>query len=79
MDSLVLISALRFRLRYRGLRLLVEGPHPRGGSLLVSTVLQMRWTGGDWALIAPPGGDWRHVMTEVRDTTGYTPLTREGT
>lgn len=33
---------------------------------------ELRWSGGDWRLVAPPTGNWRTVVTQVPSLTGYT-------
>lgn len=53
-------------------RLLIEGPGPSGGSVLIALVVTVQWVGGDWALVAPPGGDWSTNASVVTDTAGYT-------
>ncbi|MEN3308870.1 MAG: hypothetical protein V7603_5072 [Micromonosporaceae bacterium] len=52
-------------------RLLIEGPGASGGSVLVALVTTVQWVGGDWALVAPPGGDWTTNASVVTDTAGY--------
>jgi hypothetical protein len=39
----------------------------RGGTevLYAATVIQLTWTGNDWALVAPDGGTWDRSMTAV--------------
>jgi hypothetical protein len=54
------------------LRLLTEGPGPGGQATLASTLLQTHWTGSDWVLVAPPGGDFSAVMAPVSTTDSYT-------
>lgn len=53
-------------------RLLIEGPGASGGSVLVALVTTLQWVGEDWALVAPPGGDWTANASVVTDTAGYT-------
>ena len=59
------------------LRLLVEGPDPDGGPVTVAVVIEVRWVDGDWALVAPPAGDWEHAVSVASSSTGFTPLPRE--
>ena len=60
------------------LRLLIEGPGRDGGSVLVAVVIELRWVDGDWALVAPPAGDWAQVVTVASETSGYVPFGPEG-
>ncbi len=52
-------------------RLLIEGPGT-SGSVLVALTLHTQWVGGDWALLAPPGGTWDTSAAVVTDPAGYT-------
>jgi hypothetical protein len=54
------------------LRLLSEGPDGSGGSVLAAMLLQMRWTGTDWALVAPVGGTFDSSASLVTTTGSYT-------
>ena len=56
-------------------RLLIDAPGRDGGTVHAATVVGLRWVGADWALVAPPNGDWNTVVSLVTDTSGYTPLT----
>ena len=58
-------------------RLLIEGPS-RSGSVLVALILQIQWVGGDWALVAPPGGTWDTTAAVVTDAGGYTDFPNGG-
>ncbi len=49
------------------LRLLTEAPGPSGSPLTVSTEVRMRWTGSDWALLAPAGGTFDQAVTAASD------------
>ncbi|MBT8226102.1 MAG: hypothetical protein HKP61_15155 [Dactylosporangium sp.] len=60
------------------IRLLVEGSTQDGESVLAATVMRLRWASGDWALVAPPDGDWSRVMTAVATVDGYTPAPDPG-
>jgi len=57
-------------------RLLFEAPDGTGRLGLASAIVQVSWSGTDWKLIAPPGGDWSRVRTPVDATAvaGYVPL-----
>ncbi|WP_406071233.1 hypothetical protein [Micromonospora sp. NBC_01638] len=49
------------------LRLLTEAPDGSGSSLMVSTEVRVRWTGSDWALLAPAGGTFDPALSVVLD------------
>ncbi|MGW2625820.1 hypothetical protein [Micromonospora taraxaci] len=49
------------------LRLLTEAPDGSGNSPMVSTEIRVRWTGSDWALLAPAGGTFDQAVTVVLD------------
>ncbi|MEV4210197.1 hypothetical protein [Micromonospora sp. NPDC049662] len=49
------------------LRLLTEAPDGSGSSLMVSTEVGVRWTGSDWALLAPAGGTFDKAVTVALD------------
>ncbi|MER7278022.1 hypothetical protein ABT369_26625 [Dactylosporangium sp. NPDC000244] len=51
--------------------LLIEGPS-QSGPTRVALSVQMRWSGDDWALQAPSGGDWNTAAVLVPTTAGYT-------
>ena len=53
------------------LRLVTEGPTAGGGTGLVSSLLQLRWEVDDWALVAPPGGDFAAVMAPAGGLENY--------
>jgi hypothetical protein len=53
-------------------RLLIEGPRDDGGSAWVVLTAQMRWTGTDWALQAPGGGDPAADAVVVTNPDGFT-------
>jgi hypothetical protein len=36
------------------------------------------WLGGDWRVIAPPGGSWASSATTASSMTGYTAFPNEG-
>lgn len=52
--------------------LVSAGPGPEGTTVRASTQLQVVWDGGDWKVIAPPGGDWGNSAAELSSLSGYT-------
>jgi hypothetical protein len=46
--------------------------------VLVATRIEILWRGGDWRVVAPPGGDWANSATTVSSLTGYTTFAYEG-
>jgi hypothetical protein len=53
--------------------LLAAGPGPDPGSTVrAATRIQLRWLGGDWRVIAPPGGDWGNSAAPATTTDGFT-------
>jgi hypothetical protein len=36
------------------------------------TRIEVQWSGGDWRVIAPPGGDWGNSAAPLPSLTGYT-------
>lgn len=53
-------------------RLLTEAVDTRGTPARASTEVQMRWTGSDWALVAPTGGTFDHVVAAATDADAAT-------
>ncbi|SBT40388.1 hypothetical protein GA0070621_0950 [Micromonospora narathiwatensis] len=43
--------------------LLIEAPGASGVPVMVSTEVHLRWTGSDWALLAPTGGTFDQAVT----------------
>lgn len=56
-----------------GVRVLTASATTDGGEVLTDVLIELRWTGGDWALVAPPDGRWDSVITVVpaEQTGGY--------
>ncbi|SHN19460.1 hypothetical protein [Cryptosporangium aurantiacum] len=52
-------------------RLLLAG---RESAMLTTFAIQLRWVAGDWALVAPPGGDWTPMVARVYAADGFTPF-----
>ncbi|WBC08912.1 hypothetical protein [Micromonospora sp. WMMA1947] len=61
-------------------RLLTEAPDASGSSLMVSTEVSVRWTGSDWALLAPAGGTFDQAVTAASDSdvATFLPFTAGG-
>ncbi|MEW2385747.1 hypothetical protein AB0873_27160, partial [Micromonospora sp. NPDC047707] len=49
------------------LRLLTEAPDASGSPLTVSTEVRVRWTGSDWALLAPANGTFDQAVAAASD------------
>ncbi len=47
-----------------------------GSTRYAATTVHMRWTGSDWALVAPAGGRWDAAvrLADPTDVSGFTPL-----
>ena len=55
-----------------------EAPGTSGGTpVIAATRIEVRWLGGDWRVVAPPGGDWASTATRVTSLTGYMPFSLE--
>ena len=54
------------------------GPGSDGTTVLAATRIEVVWRGGDWRLVAPPGGDWGNSATAVSSRTGYTTFPGQG-
>jgi hypothetical protein len=48
------------------------GPTANGTTVLASTRIQVLWLGGDWRVVAPPGGNWANAAIAISSVTGYT-------
>ena len=57
--------------------IVTEGPGTSGGTVLAATRIEVIWRGGDWRVVAPPGGDWGNAATRVTSLTGYTTFPAE--
>jgi hypothetical protein len=47
-------------------------PGAQGGTARAVTRIEEAWSGGDWRVIAPPGGDWGNSAAPLISLTGYT-------
>lgn len=52
--------------------LISAAPGAQGTTVRASTQVQVVWDGGDWKVIAPPGGNWGSAATELSSLRGYT-------
>ncbi|WP_327652042.1 hypothetical protein [Micromonospora aurantiaca] len=61
-------------------RLLTEAPGANGVPLLVVAEVRVRWTGSDWALLAPAGGTFEQTVMAASDadTATFIPFTVGG-
>jgi hypothetical protein len=48
------------------------GPGDQGATVRAVTRIEVQWSGTDWQVIAPPGGDWGNSAAPLTSLTGYT-------
>lgn len=48
------------------------GPGNAGVTVRAATRIEVWWRGGDWRVVAPPGGDWGNSATQITSLQGYT-------
>ena len=48
------------------------GPGGQDSTVWAATRIQVQWRGGDWRVVAPPGGDWGASATQVTSLASYT-------
>jgi hypothetical protein len=48
------------------------GPGDQGATVQAVTRIEVQWSGTDWQVIAPPGGDWGNSAAPLTSLTGYT-------
>ena len=48
------------------------GPGSQGSTVRASTQMEVVWAGGDWKVVAPPGGDWGNSAADLSSLSGYT-------
>jgi hypothetical protein len=58
--------------------LVSAGPGSQGATIRASTRVQVLWQGGDWRVVAPPGGDWGNAATQLTSLAGYTVFPGQG-
>ena len=58
--------------------LVSAGPGAQGTTIRASTQIQVIWDGGDWKVIAPPGGNWGNSAAGLPSLAGYTLFPGQG-
>ena len=58
--------------------LVSAGPGNQGITVQATTRVQVIWSGGDWLVVAPPGGDWGNAAAELSSLSGYTVFPGQG-
>ena len=58
--------------------LVSAGPGSQGTTVRATTQLEVVWDGGDWKVIAPPGGDWGNAAAVLSSLAGYTVFPEPG-
>jgi len=60
------------------LDLVSAGPGSNGATVRASVQMDVVWDGGDWKVVAPPGGDWGNAAAELSSLAGYTVFPGQG-
>jgi hypothetical protein len=60
------------------LDLVSAGPGANGATVRASVQMEVVWDGGDWKVVAPPGGDWGNSAAELSSLAGYTVFPGQG-
>jgi hypothetical protein len=60
------------------LDLVSAGPGDGGATVRASVQMEVVWDGGDWKVVAPPGGDWGNSAAELSSLAGYTVFPGQG-
>ena len=58
--------------------LVSAGPGSQGVTVRASTRVEVVWQGGDWRIVAPPGGDWGNAAAQLTSLDGYTVFPGQG-
>jgi hypothetical protein len=58
--------------------LVSAGPGSQGETVRAATRVEVVWDGGDWRVIAPPGGDWGNSADQLSSLYGYTSFPGQG-
>jgi hypothetical protein len=51
--------------------LVSAGPGSQGATVRASVRVEVTWSGGDWRVVAPPGGDWGNAAAQLSSLSGY--------
>ena len=60
------------------LDLVSAGPGGNGATVRASVEVEVVWDGGDWKVVAPPGGDWGNSAAKLSSLAGYTAFPGQG-
>jgi len=60
------------------LDLVSAGPGSNGATVRASVQMEVIWDGGDWKVVAPPGGDWGNSAAGLSSLAGYTVFPGQG-
>ena len=60
------------------LDLVSAGSGSNGATVRASVQMEVVWDGGDWKVVAPPGGDWGNSAAELSSLAGYTAFPGQG-
>ena len=58
--------------------LVSAGPGSQGVTVQAATRVGVTWSGGDWRVVAPPGGDWGNAAAGLSSLSGYTGFPGQG-
>jgi hypothetical protein len=58
--------------------LVSAGPGSQGAIVRASTRIEVVWSGGDWRVVAPTGGDWGNAAAGLSSLSGYTAFPGQG-
>jgi hypothetical protein len=58
--------------------LVSAGPGSQGTTVRATTRVEVTWSGGDWLVVAPPGGDWGNAAAALSSLSGYTVFSGQG-
>jgi hypothetical protein len=58
--------------------LVSAGPGSNGVTVRAATRVEVTWSGGDWRVIAPPGGNWGNAAAALSSLSGYTAFPGQG-
>jgi hypothetical protein len=58
--------------------LVSTGQDSQGATVRAVAQVQVTWDGGDWKVIAPPGGDWGNSTAGLASLSGYTTFPGQG-